>query len=206
MTSEIAINIRLLASITSPFIVLFLIFYLLFEIPIALFGTRKKRGKRAKRATIVTATAIFVPLIIGLLAHYVWLSELRRTVHGCYTEASDDGKYLATRCFLNSGYFYLRLYDAQTQKLLASTTYKCYPADPKLVVGDNIVFDGCESDSSEIPLPPPCSTSFAPNCHDFNQTSNDLIVIPARSRNGHGQRRALQSTGSFFCPSESWQR
>ena len=110
--------------------------------------------RRLKRSAKIIATLIFLPLLAGLTANYVWLSEIRKTTHACDTQESDDGKYLVTQCLLNASYLYLRVNDSETKRLLADRTYTCRPADSKLIVDNTIVFDGCEYNASKIELRP----------------------------------------------------
>ncbi|MGV2292677.1 hypothetical protein AAHK20_28480 [Trinickia sp. YCB016] len=154
MMLDISNNIRAVVLLGSPVIAMLVILYLLLAIPFIVFGSQAKRRKRLKRSTQVIATLIFLPLLVGLTANYVWFSEIRKTTHACETQASDDGKYLVTQCLLNASYLYLRVNDSETKKLLADRTYTCQPADSRLIVDNTIVFDGCEYNASKIELRP----------------------------------------------------
>jgi len=146
--------IRAFVMLGLPPIALLLSCYVICAVPFAVFGVRVKRRTRLRRMAKHCAAVVISTIAAWLIADYLWLAQLRPTAHGCHSDVSDNGEYVATRCLLNAGQDYLRLYESRTGRLIADRTYSCDPADPKLIVLDHIVFDGCAHDDSAIKLPP----------------------------------------------------
>jgi hypothetical protein len=141
-------------TLASPVMALLLLCYLVVAGSVALFGRRERMSRRFIRIGKIVATVVATTTGLGFVAHYVWLVEIRGTVHACESHASEKGEYIAKQCMLNTGLSYLRVYDGPKNRLLADRTYKCHAGFSKIIVNDRSAFDACAEGDSLIKLPP----------------------------------------------------
>jgi hypothetical protein len=138
----------------SPVIALLLLCYLVIAGLVALFGARERMRRRFNRMGKAVAVIVAATAGITFFAHYVWLVELRRTGHACESHASEGGDFIAKQCTLDAGFSSLRVYDSQTNWVLAERTYNCHAGFSKLIVDKQMAFDACAEGDSLIRLPP----------------------------------------------------
>ena len=108
-----------------------------------------KRMKGGKRKYWLAGTA----LLALVLVPYLWGVALRGTAHEC-ERIKEVSLYSGEICFLNSQYgMRFRLYDAETEQLLAERTYN--DLDPGIVWGDDrVTYNLGASPSEYVELPP----------------------------------------------------
>jgi len=84
---------------------------------------------------------------------YAFLAEKRQAVSRCMEQMSPNGRYLAKLCRLDTYRGYIKLYDNQSNELIADRVYWRNPNDAKINFSDNEVQDWF-GEGSSIGLPP----------------------------------------------------
>ena len=98
--------------------------------------------------------AIFILLVIALVAQYAFFVRSRIYANECRKEVDDLRRYIGEVCYLpyRDGALF-RLYDAKTNKLVAERTYSdIYPQ--MLFDGDRVYYHLGVSPEEYVPLPP----------------------------------------------------
>jgi hypothetical protein len=121
----------------------------------SIFSERTGRGVRAMNILRVSIRRVVIAVVLGFIANYALDVRLRSHTGSCRSEHSDiEGQpYTATYCLLWNDNVLLRLYDTNTEKLLAERTYY-YLDFPKLTwTKDSLIYD-TSSENGEIRFPP----------------------------------------------------
>jgi hypothetical protein len=156
MIPALSSSLRGYVTLASVIVALLLICYLIGSISVAARFSGETRRRRLRRAAHFSSAIVISTATVWTLVDYCWLAQLRRTAHACDSGTTEDGKYVATLCLLNSRFNYLRLYERDLGRLVADRTYRCdQRSDTKLIAGDTFAFDGCaDGNESIIRLPP----------------------------------------------------
>lgn len=128
----------------------------LIRLPSLVLSSRDGRKGRTIQVTILTARLLIILMTLGYAGNYMLDVRQRSHASTWHSAQSDmDRRYIARYAYLWNDKVLLRVYDTETNRLLAERTYYYLGAADLLWTDHSLIYDtSAEGSDGEIILPP----------------------------------------------------